>query len=78
MICLKTDSVCMFYAFESKHSNCGHFRAGPITYSESVWPEGLSLAIHFPEKWPVANLPKEWPRHSDFLICPVLYDGGSV
>ncbi len=36
----------------SMHSNCGHFRPEPITYSESVSPEGLSLAIHFPEMWP--------------------------
>jgi hypothetical protein len=43
----------------SLHSNCGHFRAKPITYSESAWPGGASLAIHFPEKWSVAKLPKK-------------------
>jgi hypothetical protein len=32
----------------SMHSNCGQFRAKPITYSESVWSG--ALAIHFPEK----------------------------
>ncbi len=32
-------SVCMLvclYVCPSMHSNCGHFRAEPITYSESV------------------------------------------
>ncbi len=47
-------SVCPFM-----HSNCGHFRAKPITYSESAWPGGAALTIHFPEKWPVAKLPKK-------------------
>jgi hypothetical protein len=33
----------------SMHANCGHFRAEPITYSESVRPGGGALAIHFLE-----------------------------
>ncbi len=48
-------------------SNCGHFRAEPITYSESVWPEGLSLAIQIPEKWPVAKCRKKGYTTNAFL-----------
>jgi hypothetical protein len=58
-------SVCLsFYTFEL---NCWYFRAKPITYSESVWAGGAALAIHFPEKLPVAKLPKKGYAANAFL-----------
>jgi hypothetical protein len=55
------------------HSNCGHFRPKLITYSESVWPEGAVLAIHFPQKWSVAKIPEKRLRSNKlrFYSIPV-------
>jgi hypothetical protein len=58
--------VCM-YVCPSMHSNCGHFRAELITYTESVLPGGAALAIHSSEKWPVAKIPKKGYAANAFL-----------
>jgi X-X-X-Leu-X-X-Gly heptad repeat protein len=35
----------------SMHSNCGHYRAKTIAYSESIWPGGAALATNLATSW---------------------------